>query len=229
MESLWYSEKTNLFNLLCPHKFKDYKQQKHNINEYKTKDYVYFENDAAKKVYLIAKGKIKIGYFNEEGDEVVKAILSKGEIFGEKAIYGIEERNEFAQVIEKNTAVCPVDCETLHNLMRENRSFSLRVYKILGGRIKKLERHLKVLLFKDTKTRLIEFLQELDEDYGCCCPKTGNKIIKHPYTQKDIATLIATSRPTLNILMNELRQDNFLDFTRKEIVLKSNQWQQKIL
>ncbi len=222
MESIWYSEKGNLFSLLCPHKFKGYMKDEHNYDQYKSKDYIYFEKDSARKVYLIANGKVKIGYYNEEGDEVVKAILTKGELFGEKAIYGIDERTEFAQVIENNTSVCPVDCETLHDLMRKNKTFSLKVYKILGGRIKKLERHLKVLLFKDTKTRLLEFLDELDEDYGYCCPETGNKIIKHPYTQKDIATLIATSRPTLNILMNELKQDNFLDFSRKQIVIKTN-------
>lgn len=164
---------------------------------------------------------MKIGYYNEEGNEIVKAILTKGELFGEKAIYGIEERSEFAQAIENGTSVCPVECDILHDLMRENKTFSLKVYKILGGRIKKLERHLKLLLFKDTKTRFVEFLEELKEDYGYCCPETGNMIIKHPYTQKDIATLIATSRPTLNVLMNELKENNFLDFSRKQIILKT--------
>ncbi|WP_418511960.1 helix-turn-helix domain-containing protein [Corallibacter sp.] len=42
-------------------------------------------------------------------------------------------------------------------------------------------------------------------------------MIKHPYTQKDIASLIGTSRPTLNILMNELKDAHIIDFNRKEI------------
>ncbi|WP_340169693.1 helix-turn-helix domain-containing protein [Lacinutrix sp.] len=72
-------------------------------------------------------------------------------------------------------------------------------------------------MFKDTKTRLLEFLNELCIDYGYNCEKTGDHIIKHPYTQKDIASLIGTSRPTLNILINELKEENVLDFNRNEI------------
>jgi len=51
------------------------------------------------------------------------------------------------------------------------------------------------------------------------CPDTGNHIIKHPYTQKDIASLIGTSRPTLNTLLNELKEDKIVDFTRKRLTI----------
>ena len=219
MESIWFFEQANMFSLLCPHKFKAYKKQ-HNFNTYKKSDYIYFEEDNANKVFIIAKGKVKIGYYDEKGNEVVKAILAKGELFGEKAILGVEKRNEFAQSIESETSVCPVCIETMYEMMQTNKTFSLKVYKFLGMRFRKMERRLQLLLFKDTKTRLVEFLNELKDDYGYCCPETGMTIVKHPYTQKDIASLIATSRPTLNILMNELKESNTLNFTRKKIVFQ---------
>ena len=56
--------------------------------------------------------------------------------------------------------------------------------------MKKLERRLQLLLFKYVKIRLIEFINELREEYGHDCPKTGDKVIEHPYGQKDIASLI---------------------------------------
>ena len=107
----------------------------------------------------------------------------------------------------------------LHELMRENQTFTLKVYKFMSFRIQRLERRLKILLFKDTETRLLEFLDELCEDYGFCCEKTGKMKIKHPYTQKDIASLIGTSRPTLNALMNKLKEGKVIDFRRNEILL----------
>ncbi len=82
MDSLWFFEDTNLFRVLCPHKFKAYKTD-HKFDAYKKRDYIYFEEDKANKVYLIEKGKVKLGYYNDDGEEVVKAILSKGELFGE--------------------------------------------------------------------------------------------------------------------------------------------------
>ena len=218
MNSLWYFKDVNLFKLLCPHKFKEYKEC-HSFDRYKRNDYVYFEADAATKVYLIEKGKVKIGFYTEDGTEVVNSILSKGEIFGEKAILGEEIRNEFAQSVDNTTSICPIGVETMHEMMRGNKTFSLRIYKFLGFRFKKLERRLQLLLFKDTKTRLVEFLNELCEEFGHDCEKTGDKVIEHPYTQKDIASLIGTSRPNLNTLLNELKEAKIINFDRKEIRL----------
>ncbi len=221
MSSIWFFEDVNLFKVLCPHKFKAYKKT-HSFNAYKKKDYIYFEEDVSNKIYLIEKGKVKIGYYSDEGDEVVKAILTKGELFGEKAILGESKRDEFAQSLENTTSICPIGVQTMHDLMRDNKTFSFKIYKFIGLKFKKLERRLQLLLFKDTKTRLMEFLEELCEDYGYNCEKTGDHVVKHPYTQKDMASLIGTSRPTLNILMKELKEENYLNFSRKEIRIYKN-------
>ena len=79
-----------------------------------------------------------------------------------------------------------------------------------------------MLLFKDTKTRLKEYLNELALDYGYKNTVSGDTVIKHPFTQREIASLIGTSRPTLNILINELQEEGYLQFDRKEIILKKN-------
>lgn len=218
MSKLWYLEQVNLFKILCPHKFAAYKDC-HNFDQYEKADYIYFEDDSSQKVFLIEKGKVKLGYYTEDGNEVVKAILRKGELFGEKAILGEEKRTEFAQAQVNSTVICPVHINTLHDLMRDNQTFSLKIYKFMSFRIRKLERRLRLLMFKDTRTRLLEFLDEMCEEYGIGCSETGGTKITHPYTQKDIASLIGTSRPTINLLMNELKEDGLIQFNRKEILL----------
>ncbi|MDC9724135.1 MAG: Crp/Fnr family transcriptional regulator [Urechidicola sp.] len=218
MKNIWYLECVNLFKILCPHKFKAFKET-HEFNLYKKNDYVYFANESASKVYLINEGKVKLGYYTEGGDEVVKAILSKGELFGEKAVLGEETRNEFAQAIKTSTSICPIDATTLQDLIRDDRKFALGFYKFINFRIKKLERRLQLLLYKDAKTRLIEFLQDLCDDFGFDCDEKGHMVIEHPYTQKEISCLIGTSRPTLNIIMNELKDEGIIKFNRKTIEL----------
>ncbi len=219
MTSTWFFNDINLFNILCPHKVIEYKG-KHHFDRYKKGDYVYFEEDASNKVYLIEKGKVKIGYYNDAGEEFVKIILCEGEIFGEKSILGEDKRNEFAQAIEEETSICPISIDQMQILLRNNADFSLKIYKFIGFRFKKLERRLQILLFKDVKTRLVEFLDDLSDDYGLKNVLTGDVIIKHPYTQKDIATLIGTSRPTINLVLNELKEAGVIDFDRNHILLK---------
>lgn len=82
--------------------------------------------------------------------------------------------------------------------------------------MKKIERRLEILLFKDAKTRLIEFLNDLKEEFGTQ-DENGKKVVIHPYTQSDIAKLIGTSRPTLNILLNELKENKVISFGRKKV------------
>ena len=216
MDNIWKFEDVNLFHILCPHKYKEYSSC-HSFKSYSKNAYIYLEEDSANKVFLIDKGKVKIGYYTQDGEEVIKAILSRGEIFGEKAILGIEKHNEFAQSIDANTQICAITQNTLLDLMKDNVSVSLKIYKFIGLRIKRIERRLEILLFKDTKTRLIEFLQDLKEEFGVF-NKNGDEIVIHPYTQNDIAKLIGTSRPTLNIFLNELKQEEIIDFGQKKIV-----------
>jgi CRP-like cAMP-binding protein len=219
MKEVWYLECVNLFKIICPHQYKDYKKA-HTFDSYKKKDYVYFDKDSSQTVYLINSGKVKLGYYTEEGNEVVKAILSKGEVFGEKAFLGEGKRNEFAQSVDNSTVICPIPVDTLQNMMKNNTSFTLSFYKLISFRIKKLERRLEILLFKDIRKRTMEFIKELKKEFGITLVN-GDTLIKHPYSQKEIATLIGASRPSLNIVLNNLKEEGYLSFNGKEIILKN--------
>lgn len=216
--AIWFFDNIDVFQILCPHKFQEYKKD-HAFNYFKKGDYIYFENDVANKVFLVNSGKIKVGYITDDGDEIITAILTKGQIFGEKAILGEEKRNEFAQALDNEVSTCVVSLDMMHELLRRNSEFSISLYKFIGYRFKKLERRLQIMLFKDAKTRLLEFLKELSDDYGFTNAVTGDTVIKHPFTQKEIASLIGLSRPTLNVLINELQNEKVLTFERKQIIL----------
>ncbi len=220
MKQVWYLECVNLFKIICPHQYRDYKNT-HTLDTYKKKDYIYFDEDASQTIYLINSGKVKLGYYTEDGKEIVKSILSKGEVFGEKAFLGEGKRNEFAQSIDSKTVICPIPVATLQNMMKDNTSFALSFYKFIGFRIKKLERRLEILLFKDVRKRTLEFIDELKDEFGKEL-LNGEILIKHPYSQKEIACLIGTSRPSLNIIMNDLKNEHYLSFSGKEIILKNN-------
>ncbi|MQP53013.1 MULTISPECIES: Crp/Fnr family transcriptional regulator [unclassified Flavobacterium] len=216
--SIWFFDNIDVFQILCPHKFKEFEKD-HSFNFFKKGDYIYFEDDLANKVFLVNSGKIKIGYLTEDGEEIITSILSKGQIFGEKAILGEEKRNEFAQALDNEVSLCVVSLDMMYELLRKNTEFSISIYKFIGYRFKKLERRLQIMLFKDAKTRLLEFLKELSEEHGFKNAVSGDTVIKHPFTQKEIASLISLSRPTLNILINELQNDKVLSFERKQIIL----------
>lgn len=215
--ALWYFESVNLFNILCPHKVK-VMDKKHEFLTFKRDAFIYFPEDKADHIYMIAHGRVKIGHYLDDGKEIVSAILTNGEIFGELALAGEETRRDFAQVMDEGTSICPLSLFDLKNLMFENRELSFKMLKLVGLRLMKLERKLELLVFKDARTRVIEFLKDAASWKG---KKVGfETMIPTRLTHKDIAALTGTSRQTVTTILNELKEKNLIYFDRKKILIR---------
>jgi len=222
--SFWYCDNIDLYSILCPPKLRDF--QKEHYKQFGQGDLIYLEKDTAQKVYMVSKGKVKIAAYNEEGVEIVKAILTKGELFGEMVILGEEKRQDFAIALSKNTAVCPMTVDKMYGLMRDNKRFNTFIYKLIGFRVRKLERRLERILFKDATTRLKDFINELAVELG---DKMDNCIlIKHPYTQNDMANLLGLRRETVNVLFQEFKEAATLDYKRYQISIYCPNWQSEL-
>lgn len=214
---LWYFENVDLFNILCPHKIEGIEDE-HPMTKYKKEEFVYFPEDASNYIYMIAEGRIKIGSYLEDGKESVKAILSQGEIFGELALTGEEKRQDFAQAMDARTIVCPMTLDDMKNLMANNQPLSFKMMKLIGLRLRKTERRLESLVFKDARTRIIEFLRDEANEKG---KKVGfEMMIPSHLTHKDIAALTGTSRQTVTTILNELREKNIINFDRRKILIR---------
>ena len=214
MGNLWFIEKVNLFSIFCPNKFKEFKEN-HQFGNYKKGDFIYFSDDPASSIYLVTEGKVKLLYYTEEGDEVVKSVLARGEVFGELALLGEDTRQDCAQVVTDQTAVCKLTLEQMQQLMKDDVSFALKIFKLIGLRINKLERKIDSLVFKDVRTRIIEFIREYVTEKG---EKNGPEYkADHTLTHKDIANLVGTTRQTVTTLLNEMRNEGKIDFSRRAI------------
>ena len=213
-KSIWFLEEVNLYDILCPHKYRDFLKN-HPLETYNKADFLFMQNDLSQELYLIAKGKIKVGYYDDAGKEYIKAILGKGEIIGEKAFLGEMKHNDFAEVIQNNTRVCKLNVDNARALAQSNKPFSLAIYKRIGMRFRQMERRLEILLFKNARERLEAFIQDLAKERGE--EVEGGIQIEHDFTQSDIANLLGTSRKTVSILLHDLGEELQLEYSRKQI------------
>ena len=215
--NLWYFEDTDLFEVLCPKKT-PYLEEKHIPGVYKKDDFIYFKDQSSENIYMVSSGRVKIGTYGPDGKEIVKAILTRGEVFGELALAGEEKRQDFAQAMDNDTHVCSMTIQDLQNLMVDNKELNLKILKIVGFRLRKMERKIESLVFKDARTRIVDFLKEMAEEKG---QKVGfEMMIKNHLTHKDIASLTGTSRQTVTTVMNELREKNLINFDRRRILIR---------
>ena len=215
--ALWYFESVNLYQILCPHKVKAM-AGKHQFLNFKRDQFIYFPDEPATTIYMISNGRVRIGHYLDDGKEVIKSILTTGEIFGELALAGELKRSDFAQAMDDKTVICPLSIEELKKLMYQDHELSFKILKLVGLRLMKLERKLELLVFKDARTRIIEFLKDAASWKG---QKVGfETMIPTKLTHKDIAALTGTSRQTVTTILNELKEKNLINFDRKKILIR---------
>jgi len=215
--NLWFFEESDLFDVLCPHKTPGM-EHTHIPSVYQKDAYIYFPQDASEQIYMISNGRVKIGTYTPDKKEIVKAILAKGEIFGELALAGEETRSDFAQAMDNDTRICTMSIDDLKHLMKDNQELSFKILRIVGWRLKKMERKIESLVFKDARTRIVEFLRDTANERG---QRVGfEMMIKNHLTHKDIASLTGTSRQTVTTVMNELREKNLINFDRRRILIR---------
>lgn len=212
---LWYLENIDLRNVFCPKKHDRLDVKEH--QKFSANSYVYLPEEPAQDIYLINEGRVKIGTYSEEGKEVTKAILGPGEIFGEMALIGQEQRRDFAYVMQ-DTRVCMLEKSDLSSMLRERNDLQLFFMQIIGKRTLELEQRLESLVFKTSKTRILEFLLEMVAEKGRSVGLEHE--VKYMLTHKEIADLTATSRQTVNTVLNDLRNRNILTFNRRRMLVR---------
>ena len=62
-------------------------------------DIIYFSSSDVPRVFLLKKGSIKIVSIDEEGNETIKDIIQKGDLFGELELDNDHNSNEYAKAL----------------------------------------------------------------------------------------------------------------------------------
>jgi CRP/FNR family transcriptional regulator, cyclic AMP receptor protein len=213
---LWYLENIDLPNILCPKKQANIP---HSSRMFKKGDYIYLPKDDADKIFFISEGRVKIGAIGENGKEITKVILTKGEVFGELALFSNgQKRHDFAYAME-DTDLCSVTVNEMKSLFRDSNALTNFFLNLMGSRVKIMENRLESLVFKDSRTRIVEFLVEQGKEKG---QTVGTEtLVKRFLTHQDIANLTATSRQTVTTVLNDLRERNVLTFSRNRLLIRN--------
>ena len=103
----------------------------------------------------------------------------------------------------------------MEDLMEQHKSLNNALLKIYGLRIRKLETRLQDLLYKDSKTRISEFIKAFIEEFGEI--ENDRVVAKNLLSHKDISNLTNTSRQTVNNVLSTMRKNHIIDYDSKFI------------
>ena len=217
-QELWYLKNIDVTGIFCSRKAAEMTDAEVMLHtEFKKGDYIYVPDDKADCIFLIFEGRVKVGTYSEQGKEILKTVLTKGEVFGEMAVVGQTTRRDFAMAMEKTT-ICILPVDQIQAMMRDRNGLTEYLMRIIGSRALTMERRLESLVFKDSRTRVIEFLRELAQERG---QRVGYEVVVRNFlTHQEIANLTATSRQTVTTILKELRAENIITFNRRRMLVR---------
>jgi CRP/FNR family transcriptional regulator, cyclic AMP receptor protein len=179
---------------------------------------LYDTGEPSDRVFFLLKGMVKTSTLSSDGREVIKTILHPLAMFGELGLVGEKHRHESAFTMNEDALFITISISNFQALMRTNYKLCFNVLQLIGSRLLVAETKLEGLIFKDARSRIIDFLKD-------CATQRGRKVgyemlFKHCLTQQDIANLTGTSRQTVTSVLNELRKDNLIYFNRNTILIR---------
>lgn len=214
----WYLRNHQIFSQITDDKYQELCVWVGFKKAIKNED-IFFTHEPIKRIYFLKKGMLKIISQDIDGNEVTKDIIQKGDIFGEIALDDIAdgEASEYAKVITDEAVMCTFTLENFEKVLANNPSISLKFTKKVGNKLKTLENRYSNLIFKDVRTRVIHFLKKFVQDNGEAQDKLWSA--RNYLTHQDIAHLTGSTRQTVTSILNQLKKENRLIYSRNEIVI----------
>lgn len=179
---------------------------------YRRDEVLFHEGDPGDQLLVIEKGRVAIRITTSLGDVATVTILGRGDVFGEQALLDAESRRTATAI-----ALEPVEVRALHrdrfaDLRRRHPSVDRMLVELLAGQVRRLSASLVEALYLPVERRVLRRLAELTDLYD-----EGAVPVVIPLRQDDVASLVGTTRPTVNRVLQSLVEAGLLRLSRGRI------------
>ncbi len=183
---------------------------------YRRGETIFHKDDPGSMLHIINAGQVKITTTSPEGEEVILAILTDSDFFGELSL--LDGRPRSANVI----AMVDTEVFTLHrddflDVLGKHAGLAADMLAALSDRLRRTNVLLEDAIFLDLSARLRRRLMELSEKHGLVT-KRGVEIDLR-LTQQDLANFVGASRVAINKLLGVFQDKGIICIDKKRITI----------
>ncbi len=175
---------------------------------FKKDSVILFEHEDGAALFIIAKGKVKVSRYSDDGREVILAILHESDLFGEMSLLDGFSRSATVSAME-DSEVFLIKRDDFLELLRTQHDVVISLLRELTQRLRAADMKIKALSMKDAEGKIATVLIQLADEIGKI--KQGQvEIEKLPY-QHDIANMAGTSRETISRTLHTFAKKGFVE------------------
>lgn len=176
--------------------------------EYRNKQAIFSQGNAADSVFYLQKGKVKITVVSKQGKEAVISILEQGQFFGESClVIGHPLRVSTATSMGIST-VLQFGKEAMIRLLHGKPGFADFFMSHVLARTIRVEEDLVDQLFNSSERRLARLLLLLS-NFG---KESEAQLVTPKISQETLAQMVGTSRSRVSSFMNNFRKLGFIEY-----------------
>jgi CRP/FNR family cyclic AMP-dependent transcriptional regulator len=184
--------------------------------EFQADKVICYQGDPGSTCHIVIRGRVRVFLVGEDGRELSVRILAPGEIFGEMALLEGLPRSANIETLEE-TQTLELAHDVLLDCLRKSPTLALNLLQDLSARLRSSTVDAEELALLTVDERLTRQLHKLAEWSGVAVPD-GLRIMV-PMTQQELASLIGTSRESVNRALVRLRRQGKVRLEKGWIVL----------
>ena len=177
---------------------------------------ILLEASEGEHCFFVTEGSVKFTRLSKKGREVILAILSDGDIFGEMSLLDGEFRSANVVALD-DTEVLTLNRNDFLLVLKNYPQIAIRLLKEMAHRLRKSDRQIASLSLSDAEKRIAMCILRIADEKGVI--KKGQVSIPKIPIQQDIANMSGTSRETVSRAFKLFVKEGFVQRNGKELII----------
>lgn len=177
-------------------------EQQWSLRTYEKGAIIFKAGEAIEDLFVIKSGVCRIFRVSDSGKQLTLSFEGEGSILGEGALADNVVSGSFAEAYE-TCVVCRIGTKAFQAAVLSDPTFATSLMNRVSRRLAEVQDLAEDMVFRDGLERFARALLRLAARHGeqhAGCLRIGIRLV-----QRELGMLIGTSRPTTNLLIQDLR------------------------
>ncbi|WP_084375142.1 Crp/Fnr family transcriptional regulator [Neobacillus soli] len=204
--------------------FKDLSQKSLQVIEKRIQTFVFkkgkqiiAEDEAARGVYFVHSGAVKLTKQDENGNEIIVCMKQKGDIFAEACLFTQKtECYPATATMLEDGEILFLDKLELERDLYNYPELSMQMISYMSDTLREMTSQLRDVALLDVYAKTVKTLERLGNKFN-----TGQNRwnIEIPLTVQEFATVVGTTRESVSRVFSKLKKEGMIDLKARKIVI----------
>ncbi|WP_439328624.1 Crp/Fnr family transcriptional regulator [Bacillus cereus] len=194
--------------------------------EYKTQinkgHFIFQEGMDATKIYIIHNGKVQISKIGIDGQELTLRICSQHDIIGELTLFTENAKYLLNSKCLEDVEVGVINRDALEKALLQKPALVFEFMIWISEHLRRMQTKFRDLVLYGKKGALYSTLIRMTNSYGVL--KENRILIDLPLTNQELANFCATSRESINRMLNDLKKQGTISIHKGRITIHDLQF-----